>query len=297
MTTPEISVVINTLNEEQNLPFALRSVVAWATDIVVVDMHSDDATREIAAAYGARVFLHEPLGFPDPAREFAIAQSRCPWVLILDADELVPKGLYHALCRVVADNRADVVRIPRVNYMFGAAIEYTGWHPFEDKQPRFFRKGALHTTHEIHRFLKPVPEARVVSMPYVKGEALVHFNYVTISHFIEKLNRYTSIEAAQDLERGRTVSAVGALWLALREWIKRYIIKQGFRDGWRGFYLAALMAFYRIAIAAKIREMRRAGTGKEITHAYAQLAESMVGEYGEKALPRAAGNAVQSSEP
>jgi (heptosyl)LPS beta-1,4-glucosyltransferase len=297
MTSPEISVVINTLNEEQNLPFALRSVVTWASDIVVVDMHSTDATRGIATSYGARVFLHEPLGFPDPAREFAVAQARCPWILILDADELVPLGLYQALCRIVTEDCADIVRIPRLNYMFGAAIEHAGWHPYDDKQPRFFRKGTLTTTHEIHRFLKPVPDARIVSLPNVKGEALVHFNYVTLSHFIEKLNRYTSIEAEQDRGRGRDVSAFGALWLALSEWVKRYVFKQGFRDGWRGFYLASLMSFYRIAIAGKIRELGEAGSAEQISKRYAQLAEAIVAQYGAKAQPSTRVVADSSQEP
>ena len=74
---PEISVVINTLNEEHNLPYCLRSVVSWAADIVVVDMQSSDGTRGIAERYGARVYLHEPLGFADPARAFAVSKARC----------------------------------------------------------------------------------------------------------------------------------------------------------------------------------------------------------------------------
>lgn len=279
MNGPEISVLINTLNEEHNLPFALRSVAAWAAEVIVVDMHSTDATRDIASQFGARVFLHEPLGFPDPARAFAIEQARCPWILILDADELVPIGLYRALCQVVAAGDVDVVRIPRQNYMFGARIEHSGWHPFDDRQARFFRKGALTTTHEIHRFLKPAPDARQLSLPYSEGASLVHFNYVSVSHFIEKLNRYTSIEATQEIERGHAVSDLGAVCLAFREWFTRYVRKQGFRDGWRGLYLASMMAFYRLAIAAKMREQREAGSAEQISKGYAELAEEVLSGY------------------
>jgi (heptosyl)LPS beta-1,4-glucosyltransferase len=286
MTVPEISVVINTLNEEKNLPFALRSVTAWASDIVICDMHSTDATRAIAADFGARVFLHDPLGFADPARAFAIEQARCPWILILDADELVPLGLYRALCHVVAEDRVDVVQIPRRNYMFGALIEHTGWQPFEDKQARFFRKGTLTTTHEIHRFLRPVKGAKILDLPYRAEASFIHFNYVTTEHFIDKLNRYTTVEAKQAHEHRRDVSALGALWLASREWVRRYLIKQGFRDGWRGFYLASLMAFYRLAIAAKLRELRAAGSAEQISQGYVALAEKILADYGEPARAR-----------
>lgn len=279
MNGPAISVLINTLNEEQNLPFALRSVAAWATEVIVVDMHSTDATRDIAERFGARVFLHEPMGFSEPARAFGIEQARCPWILILDADELVPIGLYRALREVVLEGNADVVRIPRQNYMFGAKIEHSGWHPYEDRQARFFRKGALTTTHEIHRFLKPAPQARLLSLPYVEGSSLVHFNYVTINQFVEKLNRYTSIEATQGIDGGRFVSDVGALSLAIREWFTRYVSKQGFRDGWRGFYLASMMAFYRLVTVAKMREQREVGAAEHISRGYVEIAEGILSEY------------------
>src|SRR5450759_1251360 len=88
-----ISAVINTLNEERNLPFALRSVQDWVDEIVVVDMHSEDATRDIAKQYGARVFLHERLGYADPARAFALEQAVGDWILLIDADELIPAPL------------------------------------------------------------------------------------------------------------------------------------------------------------------------------------------------------------
>ena len=98
--TQRISVVINTWNEEQNLPWSLGSVRSWADEIVVVDMHSQDRTREIAESFGAKVYLHEWLGFADPARAFAIAQATCDFVLLLDADEMIPKPLSRELQRI-----------------------------------------------------------------------------------------------------------------------------------------------------------------------------------------------------
>ena len=95
----EISVVINTLNEEKNLAYTLRSVQSWASEIIVVDMHSTDKTVEIAKTHGAKVFYHEPTGFVEPAQEFAVAQASHAWILLLDADEVVPKPLSERLLR------------------------------------------------------------------------------------------------------------------------------------------------------------------------------------------------------
>src|SRR5687767_6118218 len=89
---PKVSVIINTLNEEANLPGCLDSV-RWADEVVLVDMHSEDRTLTIAEEFGCRVFLHERTGYVEPARNFAIAQAQHDWLLVLDADERVSPGL------------------------------------------------------------------------------------------------------------------------------------------------------------------------------------------------------------
>jgi glycosyltransferase involved in cell wall biosynthesis len=285
-SSTEISVVINTRNEERNLPVCLRSVSSWAADLVVVDMQSTDATREIAARYGARVFAHEPLGFADPARAFAVAQARCGWILILDADELVPPGLRDELLRVAAGGEADVVEIPRHNYMFGAPIDHTGWGAVDDRQARFFRRGALSTTGEIHRFLHPEPWARILRLPFREDRALVHFNYLTVAQYVDRLNRYTTIEAEQALARGGAPTPASAAGEALWEWARRFVGRRGFLDGWRGLFLAFSMAFYRLAAAAKQHERREVGTPEEIEARYRAIAEAHLAGYGDGARPR-----------
>jgi glycosyltransferase involved in cell wall biosynthesis len=279
MTAPRISVAINTLNEEKNLPRALRSVKPWAAQIVVVDMHSDDRTAEVARSFGAEVHLHERLGFADPARAFALAQTKGDWVLILDADELIPRRLGERLVEIAETGACDVVQIPRLNYLLGAPLHHTGWGPAADYHARFFRRGSLTATGTIHDFLKAAPDAKILKLPCEDGLAIVHFNYLDLVHFLDKLNRYTTIEAEQALARGEAVTPVGSVWRALREFWRRYVEAQGFKDGWRGFYLSALMAFYRMSTAAKLAELR-AGVGAETAERlYADVAERILAEY------------------
>jgi glycosyltransferase involved in cell wall biosynthesis len=281
---PSVSVAINTLNEEKNLAYALRSVRPWAQEIVVVDMHSDDRTVEIAQEFGAKVHQHERLGFADPARAFALSKTTGSWILILDADEVVPVGLGKRLVALAEQDECDVVSIPRLNYLLGAPLRHTGWGLESDYQFRFFRRGSLLASATIHNFLKPVPGARIHRLPAKEELALVHFNYLDVNHFLEKLNRYTTIEAEQAAARRSSGSPLGSIFEAAREFSRRYVTHQGYRDGWRGFYLSAFMAFYRLSTAAKLAELK-GGLGRgEAAKRYAQIAEQLLAQYGPSAV-------------
>jgi glycosyltransferase involved in cell wall biosynthesis len=280
---PRISAVLNTLDEERRLPFALRSVQGWVDEIIVVDMHSSDATRAIAESFGAKVFLHERLGYADPARSFAMEQATGDWILLLDADELVPLPLSERLLEIASGTEADVVVIPWLNYLLGATLWHTGWGPTQDRHERFFRRGSVVTRPDIHSFLEVQPGARVLRLPYVEDLAIVHFNYVDVRHFLEKLNRYTDIEAARVKGDPKAGSAPRAWLRALREFGRRYVRLQGYKDGWRGFYLSALMATYRLVTAAKVREWQVNGDRQAVEAAYEAEAEKVLAAYGRHA--------------
>lgn len=274
-----VSVVINTLNEERNLPLALRSVHAWADEIVVCDMHSEDRTVAIAKEYGAKVCLHERMGFADPARAYAIAQARHDWVLVLDADELIPKAMSEVIARLVAADEADVYRIPRLNYLLGAPLRYLGWGPDQDAQLRLFKRSSVNVTPDIHSFFHARPGAREQRLRYREGEAIVHFNYIDLSHFIEKLNRYATIEAKQAFARGERASVRKAVTSSLREWGSRYLRNGGTREGWRGLYLTAMMSMYRVAIQGKLTELETGNDEAAVKRRYAAEAERYLDEY------------------
>ena len=271
-----ISVIINTLNAEEWLDYALRSVEPWAGEIVVVDMHSKDRTQEIARGHGARVLLHERTGYVEPARAFAVAQAMHEWVLILDADEMVPEPLSRRLCEISAQGVVDAVSLPHLNYILGAPIMHTGWGPDQDRHWRFFRRGSVELPERIHGAMLPRPGARTLRLPATEDLALVHFNYVDVEDFMSRLNRYTSIEAAGVQGRG---AARGALPASIREFIARWIRHGGWRDGWRGFDLALMMMCYRVVAAAKRRELQAGNTRPIVEQRYRDVAERVVTGY------------------
>lgn len=278
-----ISVVINTLNEERNLPNALASVVTWADDIVVVDMHSEDRTCEIARDFGARVFMHERIRDFDRARQFAIDQAACEWVLILDADEMVVPVLSKMLCRIAAGSEADVVVIPRLNYDLGVPMMHSGSGPDQDRQMRFFRQGMLTTSAKIHAFLHPASGARIKYLSFKDGGYLAHFGFMDTTQFLEKMVRYTGIEAAQAFEQGKRTSSIEMLWKAAKAFLSRYFIYGGYRDGWRGLNMSLYLAGYRIMTFAKLRQLQEIGDVNQVKAVCQKVADSIVREYGSKA--------------
>jgi hypothetical protein len=164
---------------------------------------------------------------------------------------------------------------------------HTGWGPDQDPHARFFKKGFLQTTSDIHNYLQPARHSRVIELPFEPGLAIVHFNYLNSEHFIERLNRYTTIEARQAFQGGRRITPLRAVLIGVGEFLRRYLKAQGFRDGWRGFYLSAFMVFYRIAAAAKLHELKSIGPREVIESRYRQEAERILAAYSEAEPPEA----------
>jgi hypothetical protein len=157
-----------------------------------------------------------------------------------------------------------------------------GWGPRQDSHPRFFKRNKIDTLNpRIHSGIHPVQGARVLTLPYQGKIALHHFSYIDCAHFIEKLNRYTTIEAQQAFERGEHASMAKAVRQALLEFIYRYIRDRGYRDGWRGFYLCGFMAMYRWTTSAKLQELHTTGGRDKIIEMYHVAAEEIIAGYRE----------------
>ncbi|MDO8619198.1 MAG: glycosyltransferase family 2 protein [Candidatus Daviesbacteria bacterium] len=245
----KISVVINTLNEEKNIEQAIRSV-NWADEIIVCDMHSDDKTAEIAKKLGAKVILHEREGFVEPARNFAISKASHEWILVLDADELIPDPLATKLQNIASANKFDVIKIPRKNIIFGKWMKASMWWP--DYNIRFFKKGMVSWGSEIHR--PPKTTGLEDELPATEDTAILHHNYGTVSQFIERMNRYTSIEAEQLRKNGYKFSWKDLVTKPVDEFLSRFFAGHGFEDGVHGLALSMLQAFSFLIVSLKVWE-------------------------------------------
>lgn len=281
MTKPQISVLIHTLNEEKNIRNCLESV-KWADEIIIVDMYSDDKTVDIAKEYTDKIFFHERVGYADPARKLSLEKASNQWLLTVDADELVPKKMKDKLLYIVENDLADIVSVPHNNYFFGHLMEYTGWGPLEDTHHRFIKKEFINEiTGKIHGYTNEKSDARIYKIEDPE-EGFVHFNYLDFEHFLDKLNKYTTIEAKSVYEDGRDIKFRSLIKMMIREFYLRYFSGKGRKEGYRGFSLSLLMVTYRLVTYSKLKLMKEYKTNnprEKIVNEYQNIADEILSQY------------------
>lgn len=251
----KISVVINTWNEEKNLPRALGSAYKLADEIIVVDMHSSDKTVEIAGRAGAKVYFHKPTGYVEPARNFALRQAQGEYIFVLDADEEIPPSLVVKLRQLVEKGQADFYRIPRKNIIFGKVLKHSRWWP--DYNIRFFKKGSVEWSEVIHSV--PITRGQGQDLAAQEKYAIVHHNYATVGQYIERMARYTDIQAKGLVKGGYKFSWQDLARKPLAEFLSRFFAGEGWRDGGHGLLLCLLQAFSELVVYAKVWELQKFG--------------------------------------
>jgi glycosyltransferase involved in cell wall biosynthesis len=234
-----ISATIITFNEESHIKAACESVV-WADEIVVVDSESTDATREIAAACGARVITNPWPGF-GAQKQFAVEQAQHEWTFSLDADERVSDELKKSIESLKQkSDLADGYVMARRTFYQGRWIRGGGWYP--DRQLRLFRKskGRWKQRH-IHESVAMDPGARVERLD---GD-LLHYTSENAAHHHRMIGeRYAPLAARQMFEEGRRTSVLGVAAAGPAAFIRSLILKGGLRDGFAGFTIASFAAHH-----------------------------------------------------
>lgn len=267
-----LSILILTLNEESNLPDCIRSV-NWSDDIVVLDSFSSDRTVKTAEEMGARV-IQRRFDNWSAHQNWALEEIRFthPWVFYLDADERMTDDLKEELLAIASDKS----RTP-VAYYCGRRNMFMGRWIKHAMPPgmimRFFRPPFV----RFQRLVNPVPVIDG-SYGYLTG-MLVHYNFSKgIAEWIEKHNRYSSLEAVEGMkvihqqfqDRSGIMSADPALRRrALKElsfrlpcrplvkFLYLYLWQRGCLDGKAGFTYCILQSFYEYLIVVKMRELQR----------------------------------------
>jgi len=251
-----ISVVINTLNNEEEVSRAISSVKGLADEVVVCDMESSDRTSEIAKKLGAKVCSHKKERYVELVRNFMVSKvedgerSRTNWILILDPDEEITSKLSSKLKEIIKHPQADYFRIPRKNIIFGKWIKHTNWWP--DYNVRFFKKGFVSWNEVIHSV--PMTQGKGIDLPEKEEYAIIHKSYKTISNYFEKILRYTDAQRDNLLNAGYVFSWKDLVKKPLAEFLSRYFASEGYKDGVHGLALSLLQSFSELTLYLKVWE-------------------------------------------
>jgi glycosyltransferase involved in cell wall biosynthesis len=250
MSRERLSVVVVTQNEEARIRACLESA-SWADELIVVDAESSDKTATIARELTDHVFVRPWPGFA-AQKNFGVEQARGDWVLSLDADEVVSPPLHQEIEAILAGGGPHAgYAIPRRNVFWGRWIRHGGLYP--DWQLRLFRR-------DRGRFGgRPVHESVTVdgTVGRLTGH-LDHRSYRDVADFLERADRYSTLAAEEWVASGhRARPLVDLVLRPVGRFLAMYVARAGFLDGWRGFLLAVLYAYYVLMRSAKVWERTR----------------------------------------
>jgi glycosyltransferase involved in cell wall biosynthesis len=241
-------VILITKNEANNIRRALEAV-KFADEIIINDSGSTDGTLEIAKAYGCRIIQSEFTGF-GVAKQMALNAAGSDWVLSIDADEEIDATLADSIRMAISSPHFDGYEVNRKSQFLGRWMQHSGWYP--DYLPRLFRR-------ERGRFTSDSVHERI-EIDGVLGKLeghILHYTDPDIEHYLEKLNRYTTLSADTLQQQGRQFRTIDILIKPLATFVKMYIFKSGFRDGIQGLIIALLSSFHVLCKYAKLWERQR----------------------------------------
>jgi glycosyltransferase involved in cell wall biosynthesis len=245
-TTPKISLIVITRNEEELIGQCLKSAAAFCDELIVVDSFSTDRTAEIARDLGARVFQRPFEGYI-AQKQFALEQAGGEWVFSLDADEQATWELGSEIRATLARPQAAAgYRVRRVLYHLGHYYTrglYPDWH-----LRLFRRERARFGGHEPHASVQVEGAVAKLKAP------ILHFSYRDVADHVATINRLSSQAASEGNPGAMTVIKM----IANPAWrfVNFYFLRGGFREGGRGLYAAMSAAFYVFLKYAKLYERR-----------------------------------------
>lgn len=243
-----LSAVVLTYQNSRTIHETLNSLKDLAAEIVVVDSGSIDGTLEIAREMAHRVVEH-PFGGFASQRAFAYSQASSPWILSIDADETVSKGLAQWLAALPENPSEDGFSIPVLTFFMSRPLRFGGMYP--DLHLRLFRRDrAMVQSLKVH-------EGITVDGPLGRAPfPILHKPYASAYHLVEKMNMYARLAAEQlraDGHRSRA-GTPNLLFRPLWSFFVKFVLRLGFLDGAPGFIFHVSHAFYVFSKYAMLRE-------------------------------------------
>lgn len=249
----KISVFIITKNEEDRIANVIKRVKNIADEILVIDSGSVDKTCQIADELGAKVIFNQWQGY-GPQKIFGEEQCKNNWILNIDSDEEVSPNLEKEIAWFFDNKLPDNVA--------GFKVKIVNKFPGE-KSPKKFayyynqlrlynKKYAGFKNSPVHDSVELDDKSRVV---FQLRHIIHHQSFRSYTHWIEKLNSYSKMQAEDAIKRGKRAGAVKIFITPIFAFFKAYLIRRYFIYGFDGLIYSCLFAFSRLAKMIKIRQL------------------------------------------
>ena len=235
-TTPKISGLIITYNEEKNIKEVLECF-NFCDEIIVVDSFSTDNTVSIAQSFSKVKVVQNKFEDFAKQRNLALQHASNDWVLFLDADERITPALQSEIITTLNDpDKKDAYYFKRLFFFAGKPIHFSGTQG--DKNFRLFRKSLCHY----------VPERKVHETLSVKGtigvlkHKLLHYSVSDYDSYRQKAVLYGKLRGEEMFLKGKNYSSLKMYTKMAFHFFKTYILKGGILDGKEGFLLSKVSA-------------------------------------------------------
>ncbi len=252
-----ISAVIITYNEERNIGRCVDSLRGIADEILVMDSFSTDRTKEICEARNVRFETHVFDGFAFQKNR-ANAMAKYDVILSLDADEALSDTLSASLLQAKKNFNAEGYSLNRLTNYCGRWIRHCGWYP--DAKVRLFdRRKAQWAGGKVHEYLKMDMGSKKA---HLEGD-LLHYSFYTVEQHMDTINKFSTLKAEQAFADGKRPRLVSAIFGPPLKFLKMYVIKAGFLDGFQGLCIAANSAHAVFLKHAKLRILYKSDRATE----------------------------------
>ena len=224
-----ISVVVLAKNNEQTIKKTLESLNKF-NDVIVYDNGSSDNTKNIAKSFSnVNLIEGEFKGFGWTKNQ-AASFAKNDWILIIDSDEVVDTELFNELKNMVL-NQDTVYKLNFKAFYKDIQVKYCGWNNQKIKR-LYNRKITSYNSNDVHEDI--ITDG--LKIEFIKGN-VEHYSYQTISQFIIKADRYSTLFAQNNVGK-KSSSPIKAFFNGMYSFLRTYILKQGFRDGYVGLIVA-----------------------------------------------------------
>ncbi|MBS1782598.1 MAG: glycosyltransferase family 2 protein [Bacteroidetes bacterium] len=245
-----ISACIITFNEERNIARCIKALNGVVDEVIVVDSFSSDNTVKIAKNLGARVLQRVFDGY-GTQKFFAQQQALYPWILSVDADEVVSPLLAESINAIKVKPDCDGYELAILPNYCGHWIRHCGWYP-QPKLRLWNREKASMSDSKVHEGIV-FHEGVSIKIKRLKGD-LLHYSYHSISDHIRKIESYSEIAAKADAARGKKISLLKLTLAPHWQFFNDFILKRGFLDGYWGYIVCKNSAFASFVKYAKTRQ-------------------------------------------
>lgn len=244
-----ISAIVITLNEENNIRKCLESL-KWCDEIIVVDSGSTDKTVKIAEEFTKNIIISGNMPYGEK-RNLGIDKAVNKWILWLDADERITSELREEIRLKVNGSNTNAFYINRKSFFINKFIKHCGWYP--DFTLRLFRKdsGIRFNSSLVHE--KAIFSGNTEKL----NNEILHYTDRNFEHYINKLNKYTSLSAEELRKKGKNASIIDIIFRPVFTFFKMYFLKLGILDGYTGLVLCTLSSVHVMAKYSKLYLMNK----------------------------------------